>query len=325
MKVLITGATGFVGINLVPYLIKQGLDVRVLVRNPEKAKMLPNTVEFASGDVTNIKSVLEASKDVDSIFHLAGVVGYSKAQRQEMDRVNIGGTLNVLEACKKNNVRKLLHFSSVVAVGASLTPTVLNENSPYSISHLNLGYFETKRKAEEEVLKCFAAGEVDCSIVNPSTIYGYADALKGSRKMQVKVAKGNFPFYPPGGVNVVAVEDVVKATYSAWKNGRSGERYILSGENLLIRDVFRIIAECANQKPPSILLPKSLLLGLGKFGDLCESVGKKGPINTENAHAAVMYHWFDCTKAKNELGFDPQPACNAIENSVRWMKENGII
>ena len=180
--------------------------------------------------------------------------------RPAMDKVNVGGTDNVVAACRKLKVRRLLHCSSVAAVGASEKRQMLHENSPYTIGHLNLGYFETKRLAEEKVRDAVKRGLLDAVIVNPSTVYGPGDAKKGSRKVQVKVAQGRFPFYPSGGASIVAVHDVVDGMVAAWQKGRTGERYILSGENLLIRDVFRKIAARAGARPPIISLPKRMAL-----------------------------------------------------------------
>lgn len=325
MKVLVTGATGFVGQKLIDYLLEQGLDVRAIVRNPTKAEALNKRVEVVKGDVTDLDSLVQSTKNIDSVFHLAGVVGYSKAQRTEMERVNVQGTQNVIDAMTKNKVQKLLHFSSVVAVGASFTPESLNEESPFNLHHLDLGYFETKLAAEIKVKEAYKQGKIDTVIVNPSTIYGYGDATKGSRKFQIKAAQGKLPVYPPGGVNVISIEDICECTYRAWKSGRSGERYILSGENLTLKKLFEIIAEEAKVEPPKISLNKNFLLALGKVGDFLEKFDKKGLMNSENAWTSSLYHWFDNSKAKRELQLDPKPAKFAIRNSIQWMRDNKII
>jgi dihydroflavonol-4-reductase len=326
MKVLVTGGTGFVGGWLVKRLVQDGLEVRVLHRKGSNLEDLEGSrFESAFGDVTDPQSVTKACVGIDSVFHLAGVVGYSKEQRPQMDAVNVGGTENVLAACETQGVRKLLHMSSVVAIGASFKPHTLSENSPYSIGHLNLGYFETKRAAETLVRAAARAGRIDAICVNPSTVYGPGDAKKGSRKVQMKVAQGKFPFYPSGGQSIVSVHDVVDGIVKAWEKGRSGERYILAGENLLVGDVFRKIAECAGVNPPRIFLPKMVALALGRAGDVLEKMGKKTPINTENALVSSMYHWFDSTKAKIELGFKTRSADEALAESVGWMKANKYI
>jgi dihydroflavonol-4-reductase len=330
MRVLVTGGSGFLGGWLTRRLVEEGHSVRVLLRNPEDIADLGDAshrmaIESVYGDITNSQSVLDACRGVDSVFHLAGLIAYSKAQRPAMNTVNIGGTQNVVDACIAAGVRRLLHLSSVTAVGASFDKSPLNENSPYNIGHLNLGYFETKHQAEMLVKSAVTSGKLDAVMINPSTIYGPGDAKKGSRSTQLKVARGTFPFYTSGGVSVVAVEDAIDCIIAAWKNGRSGERYIVSGENLLIKELFTLIADAAGVKPPAIYLPNVLVKSIGKVGDALESLGSKGPLNSENAWSSILYHWFDNSKARRELGLNPKPASYAIGQSVKWMKDNGLL
>lgn len=324
-RVIVTGANGFLGSWLVRELLKRGHDVYALVRKTSDLSELDGvSPKYVYGDVTDVHSLLTTFADMDAVFHLAGLIAYKKSERQKMEKINVDGTSNVIEACRANAVKKLIFVSSVVAIGASYSAEhILNEESKYNIEDLDLGYFETKRKAELLVKDAVTKKRIDAVIVNPSTIYGPGDARKGSRKTQLKVAQGKFKFYTSGGVNVVAVEDVVQGIISAWEKGRSGERYILSGENLLIKDLFRIIANKANQPAPSILLPSFLLHILGIFGDLLSKLGINSSISRENAWTATMFHWFDSSKAQRELDFKPRPAEIAISQSVQWMESNG--
>lgn len=326
-KVVVTGANGFLGSWLCRKLVEQGNSVTVVVRkNSDLSELNGVHVKYQIGDVTNLHSLLDAFKGADTVFHLAGLIAYNKSDRAKMELVNVQGTASVLEACRALDVRKLVHLSSVVAVGAGFSAQqILNEESAYNVKHLDLGYFETKRKAEELVLDAFAKKRIDTVILNPSTIYGPGDAKKGSRKTQLKVAQGRFPYYTSGGVNVVAVEDVIQGILSAWKKGRSGERYILSGENLLIKDLFKIIATKAGQKPPDKLIPNWFLHSIGAGSDLLTHFGVKSSLSRENAWTASLFHWFDSSKARKELDFKPKPAEIAIGESVQWMKEHGLI
>lgn len=326
-KVIVTGANGFLGSWLTRQLIQDGHDVYALVRkNSDLSELEGAQCKFLYGDVTDLDSLRTAFQNMDAVFHLAGVIAYKKSQRPLMEKVNVGGTKNVVQACKELKTPRLVYLSSVVAIGGGRNKSdILDENSTYNISDLNLGYFETKKQAEEIVKSATNSGDIQSVILNPSTIYGAGDAKKGSRKMQLKVAQGKLKFYTSGGVNVVAAEDVVDGIIKGWLKGRNGERYILAGENITIKTLFETIAKEAGQSPPSFQLPTWLLHVIGMIGDLLEKVGLKGPLSRENAYTATMFHWFKSDKAQKELGFTPRPAASAIRSSVQWMKDQGLL
>jgi dihydroflavonol-4-reductase len=326
-RILVTGGTGFVGSHLTKKLSELGHDVLVLTRKSSDLSNLNGIrYQLSEGDITNKNSILAAAEGCEAIFHLAGHIAYKKSERELMDKINIFGTENVVKVCETLQTPNLIFMSSVVAVGASFSPNeVLNENSPFTLSRLNLGYFETKRAAEKLVFNLSREKFTRCITVNPSTIYGPADAKKGSRRTQVKVAQGKFPFYTSGGVSVVDIEDVVQGIILAWQKGKSGERYILSGENLTIHELFLQIAKAANVKPPQFRIPNFALHWLGGIGDLRAAIGAPSSLSRENAWTASLYHWFDCSKAKRELGFQFRPAIESIEKSVLWMQKNGLL
>ncbi len=324
MHVLVTGASGFVGGWLTQTLVDEGHQVRVFVRDPKDVEDLKSLkIEIAVGDVTEPVQVIAAAREIDTVFHLAGVVAYSGHERARMESVNISGTANVINACKVNKVRRLVHFSSVVTIGASFNShTVLNENSKYNLSHLNLGYFETKRKAEQLVFEAVRRGDFEAVCLNPSTIYGPGDERKASRGMQKRVAQGKLPFYTSGGVNVVSIEDVMLCTIKAWQTGRSGERYIVAGENLTIRKLFETIADIAEVEPPKIYLPNFIVKTLGRLGDLQSRNGGKAFLNYDSALASTMFHWFDSTKAQQAFQFKPKPASYSLRQSIEWSRRS---
>lgn len=326
-KVLITGATGFIGKHLAKTLCSQGFSVYALVRTPEKSQDLKALgVHLLPGDVTDSLSLLSAIEGKDIVYHLAGKIAYKASEREEMERVNVKGTQKVVDACVTHKTPVLVYMSSVVAIGASYTGEVLTEDSPYTIADLDLGYFQTKHAAEKIVMTAHTHNGLNVFILNPSTVYGAADATKGSRSVQRKVAKGKFPFYTPGGVNIVYIEDVIYCLLNIYKKGRPGERYIVAGENLTIQQTFAMIAEAAGVPAPKMYLPKFALKTLGWIGDtLLEPLGVKGPLSSETANTSSMFHWFSSAKAQKELGLKPTPAKTAITESVRWMIDNGYV
>jgi dihydroflavonol-4-reductase len=312
-KFLVTGATGFVGSWLTRRLLKDGHEVSVLCRHENGLDPdLRERCKVHRGDITDAASLLPAFRGQDRVYHLAGYVGYKEELRPLMEQVNVQGTENVLQACLREKVPELVYMSSVVAIGASHQPEVLNEDSPYTITDLNLGYFETKKKAEELVVKANASGALKTFLLNPSTIYGPGDFKKGSRKAQLKVALGKFPVYTNAGVSVVSIEDVVEAALRVTERGRPGERYVISGDNLTIKQLFEKIAKEMGVSPPRILLLTPIVRALGKIGGMSK----------ESSLTSTMYHWFDHTKAEKELGLHFKSADEAIHSSVSWLKQN---
>lgn len=327
MKVFVTGATGFLGHWLVRRLLDEGLQVRVLARSRHKvSEEFPGLgLDVIEGDLDSHAQLLRGCETCEGVFHLAGLIAYKRSDRPAMEHANVVGTQNVLEAAIKANVPRFLHLSSVVAVGASFDGKPLNEDSVYNVGHLNLGYFETKHKAEMLVRAAAQAKRIEAVMVNPATIYGPGDAKKGSRGAQLKVARGQLPFYPPGGVNVVHVDDVVHLIMDVYRRAPSGERYIAASENLTLQKLFQTIASIAGVEPPKIALPRSAIFALGAIGDLLEKFGLKGPVNSETAWTSTLYHWFEHEKAAKAFGFKPRPAVEAIEASIRWSKDNGLL
>lgn len=327
-SVLVTGASGFVGQWLVRRLVQEGHQVKALVRSPQDQDHSAKEGAVAVlGDVTDLASLQTHFAGLDSVFHLAGCISYRRVDRPLMEKVNVEGTQNVIAACRSAGVRRLVHMSSVVAVGALENPNShpLTEDSEYNLHAYDLGYFETKLAAEKLVLAACAAGQLSGVILNPSTIYGAGDAEKGSRSNQIKVAQGRMKLYPPGGVNIVAVEDVIDGTLAAWQAPVSGRRYILSGENMTLHQTFQIIAEIAGSKPPQIPITKSLLLAYGALEDWRARQGQPSKFSRDNARAAVLYHWFDSFRAQRELQFKPRPAREALAASVNWMQAQGLL
>ena len=317
MKVLVTGATGFVGTWLVEALLEKGFDVSALYRKTSNLDHFKNlNIRWVLGDLEDPESLQKALEHQRAVFHLGGFIGYGNPER--MEKINVQGTDHLLKASEDSgSVERFVHFSSVAAVGAGLKPSeILNEDSPYNVQRFHLGYFDTKKKAEDLV----KASRLNAVILNPSTIYGPRDSQKPSRKTQLKVAQGKFPFYPPGGASVIHIKDVISATLTAFEKGANKERYILSGDNLTLKALFHTISELAGVSPPSIYLPGWVLKALGLLGDYGLS-----PVNSETATISTLYHWFDSSKAQRELGLQITPSKKALQDSISWSQKQGLI
>lgn len=326
-KICVTGANGFLGSWLIKKLNQEGHQVRILARKTSNLSELNGCdYEVCYGDITDEDSLVNAFKGQESVFHLAGLITYKSNQRSAMEKINVQGTQNVLAAINKSEVSDLVHLSSVVAVGAGFSQNqILNENSEFNLHEYNLGYFETKLAAEKLVLKAFQETQLPVVILNPSTIYGPGDAQKGSRKTQVKVAREEFPFYTSGGVSIIDVEDCIEGIVAAWEKGKKGHRYILSGDNITIRQLFELIAKAANVTAPRFQIPNLALHTIGRIGDALNKLSVSSSLSYENSLVASLYHWFDNSKARNELGLNPKSAEHAITRSVSWMKQNGYL
>jgi len=319
-KAFVTGATGFVGNHLVPKLVSEGFSVTCLARNPnEKLFSNLNNVFWVRGDILDSVDILANHlAGIDTVFHLAGLIGYKKSLRDQMFQVNVRGTENVLTAAIQAGCPKFVYMSSVAAIGCSFRPDhILNEDSSYNLDGYNFGYFDSKHLAEKKLVEISSRSSIQTYILNPSTIYGPGDSSKSSRSTQVKVAKGKFPFSPPGGVNVVHIDDVVEACIKVTELGKKNRRYILAGENMLIRDVFGLIANFAGVKAPRFVLPKFALYTLGYLGDTLSMLGIFTGFSLETAKIACCYHWFSNARASSELGISFKPSHIAIQDSVK--------
>jgi dihydroflavonol-4-reductase len=322
----VTGATGFLGRHLVHDLCAKGAQVSILARRSSQLHSFQGLdIKVHYGDVTDRLSLLQACENQEIVFHLAGIIAYRRSERAAMEKVNVEGTANLLDACITHQTPKVMHLSSVVTIGASFQPKPIDEDHPFNLGRYNLGYFETKRQAEILIKKAHKENNLAVYMVNPSTIYGAGDGTKGSRKTQIKVAKGQFKLYPPGGVNVVYAKDVIDSIHLCLSKGQPARRYIIGGENLTIKDLFATIAEISGVPAPFIPIPRFLMTGLGHFGDLMRSIGKETSMSSETAVTASLYHWFSNKRARTELGFHPTPARTAIEESISWMKSQGLL
>jgi dihydroflavonol-4-reductase len=322
-KSFVTGANGFLGSYVVRELLQQGYVVQALVRPGSDVSLLENApCEIVRGDILDVPSMEPFFQETEVVFHLAGAMSSMPKDRARVMKVNVEGTRNILALSKKYSVKKLIHVSSSVAVGACGEAKVLNEEAQESVWPGDFSNYVSKRLGEELVLEEARGGGLPATVLNPGLIYGAGDARKAIRQGNVRAAQGRLPFFTSGGVNIVPVEDVAAAVVRAHLDGKNGERYLLTGENQSIEYLLKTIASLAGAKPPTRKLPDNVLKRLAAANDFFRI---NSPLTKEGVFAATAYHWYDNSKAKRDLGFSPGPALEALRRSVQWMKENNYL
>jgi len=326
MRVLVTGATGFLGSNLAASLVAEGHDVRILRRTSSSLSAIHDLdVEHVIGDIRDPDAVRSAVRGCDAVFHAAALVSYWKLQRAEMYDINIGGTINVVRACLKENVGKLVHTSSVAAVGYRKDGLPADESTPFNWDSYDVGYRISKFRAEQEVLKGVQAG-LPAVIVNPSVIIGERDISFNGGQIVRDVFKKRIFYYIDGGISVVYVGDVVRGHLAAARIGRIGERYLLTGENLTHKQIIDTTVEVVGGWKPVFKLP---FWGAKAIAAVSETVanltGTKPWIGRELVAGLNLTCWFSCEKAVRELGHSVTPFRTAVERTFEWYRAHGML
>lgn len=223
MKILITGASGFIGTKLVSKLISDGYSVRTFGRSPLQSSV---NAEHIIGDIVDGNAVNKAVSGCDIVFHLAGLVSYSKADTERQYKINVLGTDNIMKAALLNRVKRVIHTSSIAAMGIPESGTTGSEDIKYNLSGLGLNYCDTKHEAEEVALN-YARQGLSVVVLNPGIILGEGDTHKHHKIIFLAMAKGWLIGCPKGGVTFCDIEDVVQAHINSITRGRSGQRYVL--------------------------------------------------------------------------------------------------
>ncbi len=325
MKALVTGGTGFLGSNLCDALLQRGYQVRILRRASSDTQLIDHlAIEQAIGDVCNIESLRKAMAGIDLVFHTAAMVTFLKRHRDEQLEVNVEGTRNVVQACLASGVRRLVHTSSVAAIGYPPNGELADEQTPFNWEGTS-GYKYSKRAAEQEVYAGVERG-LDTVIVNPSVIVGERDIHFHGGHLLRAVKKGMTPLYVKGGMNVVYVGDVVNGEILAAEKGKTGERYILGGENLTHKDIFRRTAKIVGGIPAFAPLPIPLLRSAAFFLEgVAKVTGAEPLVSRDLVAGAGRFNWFSSEKAKRELGYSFTPFDIVIRRAYDWYRGKGML
>lgn len=327
MKVLVTGARGYVGSALIEKLIETGISVKALVRPgsvlKEKLKNHP-LVETVYGDVTNVESLQKCCKDIDGVYHLAAFAKPWAKNKDTFYNINVIGTTNLLDACLKHNVKRIVLTASAGIFGPQIDQHFINEDVKHSMPHFT-DYEATKYESVKQALIYIKKG-LEIIIVSPTRIYGPGElsvSNVGTRLIRKYVEEG-FKLMPGDGSklgNYVYIDDVVDGQIAAFEKGRIGENYILGGENLSYIDYFNTIGDAAGKRNKMKGVPLWLMmLGAKTMLFLANAFGIE-PTITPPFIRKYMHDWAtDISKAEKELGYRVTSFSDGVKKTLNWLQ-----
>lgn len=322
MFVLVTGATGLLGNNLVRMLLARGDRVRVLARASSDPKSLAGlSIERTEGDIREPEAVAAACRGVDAVIHSAGYVNIGWSQPELYQAINVEGTRHVAQAARMANLR-MVHVSSVDALGLGTLEKPADEETPPE-GLLEIPYVVTKREAERVVQEEIARG-LNATIINPGYMLGPWDWKPSSGRLLLNVASRWVPMAPIGGNNFVDVRDVASGTLTALERGQVGRRYILGGDNLDYYSVFHHFAKLGGRAGPWGRLGPMARWVVANVGDLWYRLtGHEPDINSGAVYSSKDPHYFTSARAEQELDYRHRPFEEAAQGAWDWFGSNG--
>ncbi|MBI4429192.1 MAG: SDR family oxidoreductase [Ignavibacteriales bacterium] len=324
-NVFVTGATGFIGTKLVNELVRRGHTVQALTRATSNRQNLEHeNIRLIQGDIMNKDSLRKGMEGCTHVYHLAAYAkNWSRDPKVFFDQ-NIGGMRNVFAAAKEVGVQRVVFTSTIVTFGPTRRGEVGDERMPRITSHYYTEYEESKAVAEQEALS-YAASGFPVVIVNPTRVYGPGKMTEGnSVSLMIDMYdRGKVPVLLNGGVNVgnyVLVDDLVRGHILAIEKGRIGERYILGGENVSLRGLFRLIDEVSNKRHFQISLHPKIAMAYGYEELLKAKVFGLYPQITPGWVETFLQDWaYSCAKAERELGYKITPLREGIKMTYEWV------
>jgi dihydroflavonol-4-reductase len=325
---LLTGATGFVGSAVARVLAARGHRLRLLVRPTSDRRNLAGLeADLALGDLTDAGSLGRAAAGCRYVMHVAADYRFWVPDPDAMLRANVDGTLAVMRAAQAAGVERIVYCSSVAALGWAANGVPADEATPTNEADFIGTYKRSKYLAERVVMDLIQQEALPAVVVNPAAPVGPRDIKPTpTGKMIRDAAAGRVPAYIDTGLNVVHVDDVAEGHALALERGRVGERYVLGGENLLLKDLLALVADVAGRKPPTIELPEAVVWPAAWIMEMLAKLTGIPPMMTRD-HIKMARHkmFYSSAKAMNELGYAPRPVRTAIEDAVSWFRANGML
>ncbi len=318
-RVSVTGASGFLGHHLAAELVRRGALVTALVRaGSDRSRLAAAGVRCVTAPLDDLDAMTQAADGSEILFHLAGAVDFG-GDWPRFRQTNIEGARNVLAAARAARVRRVVQASSIVAVGASRRPLLLDESAEWNLGPRRVPYATTKREAEELALQAARAGQ-DVVVVNPASVVGpddFTSSVFGS--FCRRFWRGRAPCHFGGGNNFVDVRDVANGMLQAAMRGRSGERYLLSGENRTYDELFEALCAAAGRRRFWMRLPRLAGTAIAALAVRRLGRSKSGPVLTPGqARLLGLYFFFSNAKARRELGFAPRPLAATLADTFEF-------
>ena len=327
MTTLVTGATGFVGSHLVRQLVSAAESVRILVRKTSRLDAVEGLpVERFEGDLRDPKSLEKALAGAQRVFHVAADYRLWAARPEEIYENNVQGTRNLLEAARRNGTGKFVYTSTVATIAVPRDGPLPNEETRAKLGEMIGHYKRSKFLAEQEARRAGEAG-VPVVIVNPTAPVGPADwKPTPTGRIVVDFLNGRMPAYVDTGLNVVAVEDVARGHLLAAEKGANGERYILGGRNMTLKEILDVLARLTGRAAPRVRLPHAVALA-ASYADqwLSRLAGREPQIPVEGVKMSRHRMFVASNKAERELGYQPGSVEAALERAVRWYERHGYV
>jgi dihydroflavonol-4-reductase len=328
MTTLVTGATGFVGSAVARALAARGHTLRLLTRaSSDRRNLVGLNAELVTGDLTDPPSLARAAAGCRYVFQVAADYRFWVPDPDAMLRANVEGAVAMVQAAADAGAERIVHCSSVAALGQIGDGTLADEMTAADEADFVGIYKRSKYLAEKAVLDLAHRRGVPVVVVNPAAPVGPRDIKPTpTGKMVLDAAAGRVPAYIDTGLNVVHVDDVAEGHVLALEKGRVGERYILGGENMLLKDILVLVSEVVHRRPPSICLPEALVWPAALLMEKLAGVTGIPPMMTrDHLKMARKKMFYSSAKAVAELGFQPRSARLAVEDAVAWFRTSGML
>lgn len=325
---LVTGGAGHLGNVLVRELLARGEDVKVLILPGENTQSLEGlSVEVVEGNILDLDCLKNAMKDVDVVFHLAGLVSITEDQKQLLQAVNVGGTRNILEAAKQSGVRQVIYTSSIHALERPPLGVSINESLNFDPDNPAGPYDRTKAEASLLVKEAALQG-IDTRIVCPTGVIGPYDFRRSEMgELILSWMTKKMDFLIDGAFDFVDVRDVAAGQILARDHGKPGETYILGGERIELKLLHTLVEKVTGKKKPMITFPLPIAWIVAPIAELYYKITKTRPVFTRYSIETVLSNSeVSSEKAKNELGYKPRGLAESVADTVRWWGDHlGLI